>query len=118
MSLESLKDKSNQTESHTSQLQWQQRAADYQASLKQSGTAAMAAANAAYLRGKQAFEELGPNWPIVIWIAVVHVLAVIAPFFFTWPALITCMILAFVTGSFGVCMGYHRLLTHQSFSTP
>jgi fatty-acid desaturase len=97
--------------------QWQQRAADCQASLKQSGTAAMAAANAAYLRGKQAFEELGPNWPIVIWIAVVHVLAVIAPFFFSWPALITCVLLAFVTGSLGVCMGYHRLLTHQSFQT-
>jgi fatty-acid desaturase len=95
----------------------QQRAAECQASIKQSGTAAMAAANAAYLRGKTAFEELGMNWPIVIWIAIVHVLAIIAPFFFSWPALITCMILTFVTGSFGVCMGYHRLLTHQSFQT-
>jgi fatty-acid desaturase len=77
----------------------------------------MGAANAAYLRGKNAFEELGPNWPIVIWIAIVHVLAVIAPFFFSWPALIACVVLAFITGSFGVCMGYHRLLTHQSFQT-
>ena len=97
--------------------QWQQRAAEYQANIKQSGKDAMAAANAAYLRGKTAFEELGPNWPTVIWIAVVHVLAVIAPFFFSWPALIACVILIFATGSLGVCMGYHRLLTHQSFQT-
>ena len=96
-------------------------AAEVSNSIKQSGTAAVvaanAAANAAYLRGKQAFEELGMNWPIVIWIALVHMLAVAAPFFFSWPALITCIILAFVTGSLGVCMGYHRLLTHQSFKT-
>jgi len=81
------------------------------------GSATMAAANAAYLRGRQAFEEFGVNWPIVTWIAAVHVLALVAPFFFSWPALFTCIILAFVTGSLGVCMGYHRLLTHQSFQT-
>ena len=64
-----------------------------------------------------AIEECGLNWPVVIWIVVVHILALIAPFFFTVPALVTCIILAFVTGSMGVCMGYHRLLTHQSFKT-
>ena len=57
------------------------------------------------------------NWPVAIWIVVVHVLAVIAPFFYSLPALVTCIALAFVTGSLGVCMGYHRLLTHQSFKT-
>ncbi len=92
-------------------------AAEIQTSLKQKGNAAMAAANAAYLRGKDAFQELGLNWPIVIWIGLVHVLAVIAPFYFSWPALVACIALAFITGSFGVCMGYHRLLTHQSFQT-
>jgi len=68
-------------------------------------------------QGKKAFEDRGLNWPIVIWIGIVHVLAVIAPFFFSWPALIACVVLAFATGSLGVCMGYHRLLTHQSFKT-
>ncbi|MCG8448697.1 MAG: fatty acid desaturase, partial [Pirellulales bacterium] len=67
--------------------------------------------------GLDAFAERGLNWPIVIWIGVVHVLALIAPFYFSWPALIACIVLAFATGSFGVCMGYHRLLTHQSFKT-
>ncbi|MCH2115833.1 MAG: acyl-CoA desaturase [Pirellulales bacterium] len=64
-----------------------------------------------------AFKLKGLNWPVVIWIAIVHVLALIAPFYFSWPALIACVALAFATGSFGVCMGYHRLLTHQSFKT-
>ena len=64
-----------------------------------------------------AIGDCGLNWPIVIWIVLVHVLALIAPFFFTVPALVTCIVLAFATGSLGVCMGYHRLLTHQSFKT-
>ncbi len=62
-------------------------------------------------------DKCGLNWPVAIWIVVVHVLAVIAPFFYSLPALVTCIALAFVTGSLGVCMGYHRLLTHQSFKT-
>jgi len=69
------------------------------------------------LSGTVALSELGMNWPIVIWIGIVHVMAIAAFFFFSWPALITCVVLAFATGSFGVCMGYHRLLTHQSFQT-
>lgn len=69
------------------------------------------------LAGTIAIKELGMNWPIVIWIGVVHVMAVAALFFFSWPAFIACVVLAFATGSFGVCMGYHRLLTHQSFKT-
>ena len=65
-------------------------------------------------------EELwsrGLNWPIVFWIGLVHVFALIAPFYFSWHALIACGILIITTGLFGVCMGYHRLLTHGSFKT-
>src|SRR3990172_6226744 len=61
--------------------------------------------------------KLGYDWPIVIWIAVVHLGALAAPFFFTWKALGLCAILAWFTGSLGVCMGYHRYLTHGSFVT-
>ncbi len=67
--------------------------------------------------GAEAFRELGFNWPIVAWIGVVHCLALIAPFYFSWPAFWTFVVLSFATGSFGVCMGYHRLLTHGSFQT-
>ncbi|HJS09251.1 MAG TPA: fatty acid desaturase [Pirellulales bacterium] len=38
-------------------------------------------------------------------------------FFFTWKAVALFTVLFWVTGSLGVCMGYHRLLTHGSFTT-
>ncbi|MEX2172231.1 MAG: fatty acid desaturase [Pirellulales bacterium] len=59
----------------------------------------------------------GLDWPIVFWIVIIHGLAAAAPFFFSWQALATCAALTIATGSFGVCMGYHRLLTHNSFKT-
>jgi len=65
-------------------------------------------------------EELwarGVDWPCVTWIAAVHVLALIAPFYFSWHGVFVCLALIFLTGSFGVCMGYHRCLTHGAFQT-
>ena len=37
--------------------------------------------------------KLGYDWPVVIWIAVVHLGALAAPFFFTWKALGLCAFL-------------------------
>src|SRR5687768_14781347 len=76
---------------------------------KLEGNSAVMAMAAYYVRARAAFRKFGLNWPIVIWIGLVHFLAILAPFFFSWPALVTCVALAFITGSFGVCMGYHRL---------
>lgn len=59
----------------------------------------------------------GLDWPTVIWIAVAHVCALAAPFYFSWQGLVTFLLLYVATGSFGICMGYHRLLTHGSFQT-
>ena len=59
----------------------------------------------------------GIDWPTCIWIMGIHVLALAAPFFFTWSGLAICLGLCWFTGSLGVCLGYHRLLTHGSFST-
>ena len=59
----------------------------------------------------------GLDWPTVIWIGLMHVLAIGAPFFFSWQALVVFLGLSVATGSLGVCMGYHRLLTHGSFQT-
>src|SRR5262245_53768467 len=56
----------------------------------------------------------GWDWPIVSWIVLAHVGGLAAPFFFTWKALGVCCVLAWLTGSIGVCMGYHRQLTHGS----
>jgi stearoyl-CoA desaturase (delta-9 desaturase) len=59
----------------------------------------------------------GIDWPVVAWIVIVHAGALAAPFFFTWKALGVAAFLAWLTGSVGVCMGYHRQLTHGSFCT-
>jgi fatty-acid desaturase len=59
----------------------------------------------------------GVDWPIAIWIAVVHIGALAAPFVFTWQAVAVALFLCWLTGSIGVCMGYHRYLTHGSFQT-
>ena len=59
----------------------------------------------------------GVFWPVVAWIALVHVGAVAALFFFTWKALLLALFMYWLTASIGVCMGYHRYLTHNSFNT-
>jgi len=57
------------------------------------------------------------DWPAVIWIGAIHLAALAAPFYFTWSGLAICLSLYWVTGGLGVCLGYHRLLTHGSFQT-
>jgi stearoyl-CoA desaturase (delta-9 desaturase) len=57
------------------------------------------------------------NWPHILWSSIVQVGVVLAPFTFSWSALVVCLALYLVAG-FGVTMGYHRLLTHRSFRTP
>ena len=59
----------------------------------------------------------GLDWPVFLWIAGLHVAALAAPFCFSWSGLAICLALYWVTGSLGVCLGYHRLLTHGSFAT-
>lgn len=61
----------------------------------------------------------GIAWPALIWIAALHVGALLAfvPSYFSWQALAVCVLLHWVTGGIGICMTYHRLLTHRSFAT-
>src|SRR6185436_5028674 len=45
-------------------------------------------------------EELwskGIDWPVVIWIGVVHMLALVAPFFFSWQGVLVCAALCVLT---------------------
>ena len=58
------------------------------------------------------------NWGVVIGLAVLHIGAVFAPWTFTWSALGVSFVLWWVSGGIGVCLGFHRLLTHRSFQTP
>lgn len=58
------------------------------------------------------------SWTNVIFFSVVHILALLAPWFFSWSALGTAIFLHWLLGSIGICLGYHRLLTHRSFQVP
>ncbi len=59
------------------------------------------------------------SWPSLLWIGAIHVGALLAfvPSNFTWPALAVCVFMHWLTGGIGICMTYHRLLTHRSFAT-
>src|SRR4030095_14954681 len=62
--------------------------------------------------------SLGVNWANGIFLIVAHVAAIAAFFFWSWPALITAVVLYWVGGSLGIGMGYHRLLTHRGYKVP
>ena len=57
------------------------------------------------------------DWPVLLWMVGIHVGAVAALFFFTWQAVVAAVVMHWLTCSIGICLGYHRLLTHQSFKT-
>jgi stearoyl-CoA desaturase (delta-9 desaturase) len=54
----------------------------------------------------------------VAFFGTVHVLALLAPWFFSWSALGVAIFLHWFLGSIGICLTYHRLLTHRSFQVP
>lgn len=58
------------------------------------------------------------NWGTVAFFALIHALALLAPWFFSWSALGTMLVLHWFLGSIGICLGYHRLLSHRSFQVP
>jgi fatty-acid desaturase len=58
------------------------------------------------------------NWTTTFFMAAFHVGAIVALFMFTWKALAVTIFLWWVTGSLGIGMGYHRLLTHRGYKTP
>jgi stearoyl-CoA desaturase (delta-9 desaturase) len=60
----------------------------------------------------------GINWRSVIAFTFFHTGAVAAVFFFTWPAFFAMLALYWISLSFGIGMGYHRLHTHRSYKVP
>jgi stearoyl-CoA desaturase (delta-9 desaturase) len=58
------------------------------------------------------------NWSTAIAMVVFHVGAVAALFFWSWQALVAFVVTAWVAGSLGIGMGYHRLLTHRGYKAP
>jgi stearoyl-CoA desaturase (delta-9 desaturase) len=57
------------------------------------------------------------DWPTAVWLGVLHLGALAAPFFFSWQALVLTVVLHWFTGGIGICLGFHRYLTHASFQT-
>lgn len=58
------------------------------------------------------------NWAMVAFLGVIHGLACLTPWFFSWRALGVTLLLHWFFGSIGICLGYHRLLSHRSFKVP
>jgi len=71
---------------------------------------------AALNRNSAADNEL--NWVTATFMALFHLGAVAALCFFTWKALFISVLLWWISGSLGIGMGYHRLLTHRGYKTP
>jgi stearoyl-CoA desaturase (delta-9 desaturase) len=63
-------------------------------------------------------QPLALSWVNVVFFGAFHALALLAPWFFSWSALGTAVFLHWLFGSIGICLGYHRLLTHRSFQVP
>jgi Fatty-acid desaturase len=67
-----------------------------------------------------AFERPRPgvNWKNVAILTTFHFLAIPVLFTFSWQNFAALVIGNWVVGSLGVGLGWHRLLTHRSFSVP
>jgi fatty-acid desaturase len=51
----------------------------------------------------------------VIFLVIIHAGALVAMWNASWAAVGVCFLLHAVCGGLGICVGYHRLLTHRSF---
>jgi sn-2 palmitoyl-lipid 9-desaturase len=59
------------------------------------------------------------SWISVAYFAFFHIVAIFAaPHFFSWSAVAVAIFFNWLFGGVGICMGYHRLLTHRSFTVP
>jgi fatty-acid desaturase len=58
------------------------------------------------------------NWGTWVFLIVAHIGSVAALFFWSWPAVITAVVLYWVAGSLGIGMGFHRLITHRGYKVP
>ena len=73
-------------------------------------------------REPRSWKELMPHGissPVMFWLAIVHLgaLLIFVPSIFSWWSVGLALVLHWLTGGIGVCLGYHRLFTHRSFKT-
>ena len=58
------------------------------------------------------------QWATAVAVIFFHAMAVWALFTFSWQNLIAAAITWWIAGSWGIGMGFHRLLTHRGFTAP
>ena len=58
------------------------------------------------------------NYGPLMGLIALHIGAILALFTFSWTAFWITVVLFWLTSGLGVCLGYHRLLTHRSFKCP
>jgi stearoyl-CoA desaturase (delta-9 desaturase) len=62
--------------------------------------------------------ESGVVWITAIFMAIFHLGAIAALFFFSWTNLIVAAVLYVLAVNCGIGMGYHRLLVHRGYQVP
>ena len=58
------------------------------------------------------------KWDILLGILFIHLGLIFAPMTFNWKAFWVFVTLQWITAGLGICLCFHRLLTHKSFATP
>lgn len=58
------------------------------------------------------------HWNTIVFVGLFHLVAVAALFTFSWQNLLAAFIAWWIAGSWGIGIGYHRLLTHKGMKTP
>ena len=66
----------------------------------------------------RAQDESGLVWTTAIFMAIFHLGAIAALFFFSWTNLIVAAVLYVLAVNCGIGMGYHRLLVHRGYQVP
>ena len=57
------------------------------------------------------------NWNTIIFVSLFHIAAIGALFTFSWQNALATFLIWWVANSWGVGIGYHRLLSHRGFTT-
>ncbi len=60
----------------------------------------------------------GLDWTVILGIGSLHLVALAAPWTFTWSGLGLTVLFWWLTAGIGITLCYHRLLTHRSFACP
>ncbi len=65
-------------------------------------------------------EKIPPAWGTIIYMGIIHFIALFAliPSNFNWNALGIAFVLYVLTAGVGITLGFHRLVSHRSFTVP